>query len=157
MKRIDQTYMATKESSLHFCVLCHWGWSGQELKGGNWKQGQKQRLRCYLAFFQAHIQVTCIHIWSKDPVAACPQWVGPSHITQQSRNCPLNMLTGRFDGKKNLTWDSLFPGGSSWSQVEQNLTNMHHDLKCTGGSLDLYKHDLIVMQISLFLGVCVCV
>lgn len=142
--------------SLHFGVLRHWGRSGQELKGGTWKQGQKQRLCCCLACFQAYMQVSCIHIWPQRPSGGLSTRGGASHITQQTRNWPISLLTGLFDGK-NLTWDSLFPGGSSWSQVEQNLTNMHHDLKSTAGPLDLYKYDLIVTQIFLFLGVWVCV
>lgn len=88
--------------SLHFGVLRHWGRSGRELKGGTWKWGQKQRLCCCLACFQAHMQVKCLAFTSgsKGPVAACPQGVGPSHITQQTRNCPISLLTGLFDGKK---------------------------------------------------------
>lgn len=120
-------------------------------QGRNSKEepGSRDKSRdCAAVWLASTLTFKCLAFTSgpKGPVAACPQWVGPSHITQQSRNCPLNMLTGRMIEKKNLTWDSLFPGGSSWSQVEQNLTNTYHDLKSTGGSLG-----------SLFLCVCMCV
>lgn len=61
------TWRSRSLFSLHFGVLRHWGRSGQELKGGTWKQGQKQRLCCCLACSQAYMQVSCIHIWSQRP------------------------------------------------------------------------------------------
>lgn len=141
--------------SLHFGVLCHWGRSGQELKGGIWKQGQKQRLCCCLVCLQAHIQVLCIHILPQRPVVACSQWVEPFHITQQTRNCPISLLTGLFDGKKKshlrFTLPRWFFLESSWTKPNQYASWP----EVYGGGL--YKYDLIVMQISLFLGVCVCV
>lgn len=62
----------------------------------------------------------------KGPVAACPQWVGPSHITQQSRNCPLNMLTGRMIEKKKSHLRFPLPRWlfleSSWTKPNQHVS-----------------------------------